>query len=302
MGFKGYPKIYHVDNEECDGLFEGAVVIQEKYDGSNIRWKVEEDGTLLVGGHFWTEDERPDLMQKYTSEKKEKINSYWLAREFIRKKIQQADADPVIYMGKVFFGEFIGKVNRLRIDYGVDIDVILYDIWDEGSERFDDAPWVNLQGKLMGFRTPKVYAGRDWEDALKDIKERKREGVVIKNYEKQIFGKVVLEQFKETMSQQFKSNRTDFEWMLAEETVTQARVRKWMEKGRTEYGMSWNHQMIPYLLENVYRDVILEQLATFVLQMKKCKVMDFWVLRKQVVKRTVSTFEEILAVRRLEGQ
>jgi len=277
--FPKYPKIHGIGHVECDGLFDGEVIIQEKYDGSNVRWMVE-DGNLIVGSRNIDMLENPKMF-------KEKPWSNLV--EYLQDRID------LIAEGFVYYGEFIGSINKLRIDYETVIDVVLFDVLDKTSGKFLDYDSVFIIAAQTGFNLVKTYDIQDWKECLEDVKSRKREGIVIKNYDNQIFGKQVLDEFREiSRIKKVKSKNEKYgqEESFVESFLTYPRISKMIELGM-ENGLSLDNTMIPFVIKSLFKDIIIEELPTAVIN-KKVDSLNFKVLRKLISMTGVKMFKELL--------
>ena len=75
-----YPKIYRLGNRWVEGILDGEVIIQEKYDGSNFRIRRRGNGSLEWGTRHVNMSTNPFAIQARDSiaELMEKVPTNWI--------------------------------------------------------------------------------------------------------------------------------------------------------------------------------------------------------------------------------
>lgn len=281
-----YPKIKRYDSDECEGLLDGEIIIQDKDDGSNIGFRVK-NGKLIFRAREWVSEDRPELASS---------KPFKQAKEFLELRIDK------LAEGFIYYGELIGKINPHRIVYDVDIDIIVFDIFDPDFKRFLDPDECEVMASLSNLKYTHCFeTGIEIDEAIKDIEKRGMEGIVIKNYERQMFGKLVVQKFKEKVSAKFVNKGDGIERVFVEETVTFPRIEKLMFKAHEE-GTAWDNRMKRAVLIRIYEDIIREELVDFVLKKGgKLRTFNFKLMKQHMVDKSVVLVDEVLAARRLNA-
>lgn len=246
---KGYPKIIHFGSRGTEELFKSDVVVQEKIDGSQFRF-VKLDGKL----HFFSRG----------GEKQEKDGLFGPAMTAV-----EAIADGLTE-GLVVCGEAVAKpkhniVAYCRVPAG---NVAVFDVYDLHYERWWAPDDVQALAAYHGLETVETFfQGRlesveqlkQWQEgtsALGGVKE----GIVIKNYEKEIFVKLVAEQFLEIKGApkgpKPKAEGFDaFLETLANKYGGEARRHKAYQHLRDEGLLDFSTKDIGLLIKEIYKDI-----------------------------------------------
>ena len=119
------------------------------------------------------------------------------------------------------------------------------------------------------------------------------EGIFLKNYEKQIFSKIVLPSFKEENRKVFgdsekKSSTSD---KIAEQFCTSARIRKGIYKLRDEYNIDVDMPMMKWLPLEVYEDMLQENVIAI---SKKYQDVNFGKLRSVVSSKCAHELKAVI--------
>lgn len=215
---RSYPKIYALGHKLIRDIFEGPVVVQEKIDGSQFSFGVQ-DGVLICrsrGAEVWRGrvlGPQEGLEEVLGSDVVPMIDN-----TLFKGAVHTAYnlfRDGKLVEGWVYRGEVISRPRHNTLEYGRVPEgyVILFDV-DTGLEERVSGPLSLLEiGNGLGLEVVPCLAEGVWEnfDQFQELLEResclgkvKIEGVVVKNYNrfntmdgKMLMGKYVSEVFKE---------------------------------------------------------------------------------------------------------
>ena len=313
---KKYPKLRYPNHEDAEGLLdnpEHRVVVQEKLDGANFRFTVDDDGAILWG-------------TRNTMQPKEIEESNKAFRHAVRYLYRTIDFEALEQDGisdsLVFYGE---SMHKHSLDYdawegkhpelGSDMpNVIIFDVWCDADKRWlghtemeevcaavgletapvlfegtvDGLPLDELKAAESAYRTPQKDADNDFD--LRGLAE----GVVIKNQDADVMAKLVHPQFKEKNAIAFndpkkaKREGAGDGAVFVASYVTDARIAKHAHKliDQGHYG-SICMEMMERLPKAVLRDVMEEEGWDII-----CNEIDLTVeakeyIRKQTCKKCV---------------
>jgi len=182
---------------EVKALLSGNTVIEEKVDGGVVGIAWNGDRHLAIGKHS---------MINYSDNSKKFYGlNNWIYQNY--EKIQK------IPLGWVIYGEWLRASHNIFYDMLEDFFYV-FDIWD-GYRYLDVQNRSEFLHKLGFSEIPLIYSGTDLdvEDILRiadglSINNKSRlssaetiEGIVIKNYEKQLYGKYVRREFMESLEE-----------------------------------------------------------------------------------------------------
>lgn len=219
-----YPKIRPLGHEDTDGILSmGTVVILEKIDGANFRWKLHENGNLLFGS-------RKTLFKEHGEPAPfDRINKSF--RPAVQEVKDTVDIDVLRDIltdtGSLwFFGESLHKHtlnydawNGRHPDIESEIPNYLgFDVYAEEDSRFlSHSEVVDIHEKLNLSTVPLINRGDASEFTVESItvpeskyrtpdpdadnefdKKGLAEGVVIKNTDLDLRAKLVADKFEET--------------------------------------------------------------------------------------------------------
>lgn len=289
MGVPKYPKIRRVGHEKTKGILDDPtdfVVIQEKVDGSNFRFWLE-DGEIRFGSR------RVDYVDEKNYEEWAK------AIEYIKSKVNPED----LREDFIYVGEFI-RPHTVQYDFdsappfvGFDIlnrwtgDVVHYLI---SYAEFDSLglPFVNTY--FVG------EAGLITDVLIEELKKKKsaygaevQEGVVLKNYSRNIFAKSVNPEFLEDFKKKFRDKvkpKMTAEAKVVERFITPARVNKIITRIYEDKG-SVSAENIPQILRDTVNDMLEEEILTIANEMR-IQELNFKKLRKKASKKIMSIVRE----------
>lgn len=257
-----YPEVYQLGHKLVSNVLNGHVLVEEKVDGSQISFGLDEHLKLRIRSKNKEIDiDNPDGMFK-------KAVEYVYANRLWLKP------------GLTYRGEYLQKPKHNTLAYSrVPINyIILFDICD-GLESYLPYSDVKAEAEQLGLEVVPLFAEGVFTEA--DILERKDEwlsresilggtkveGVVIKNYnvftaEKKVaMAKIVRQEFKEQNSSNWKDEHPtsqDIVKRLIETYRTEARWRKAVQHLRDAGELQGEMKDIPLLMKEVSADVLKE--------------------------------------------
>lgn len=277
------PKIKHLHKLDSE-FYNDPIELTEKCDGSNLSVMVEEDQLVF-------RNKSTVLTEQM------KMNNIWKdAVDYLNELHQETPLNE----GIIYFGESMFKHT---IDYGNVDPFIGYAVYDMNKGQFVD-DWFRYFRKLgikypqpiyiePNMKTVLQYAEKKTQIGSRDVK---REGIVLKNYTKQKFGKFVNPEFTEENGRIFGKPKklpkmTDTE-KIVQNFCTPPRVKKQMfrimEEGYTDtVGM----HMMKYLPTMVYKDILEEEILTI---SEKHKEINFKEMRKLISKECSQLMAKIM--------
>jgi len=257
-----YPNVYQLGHKLVSNVLNGYVLVQEKIDGSQISFGIDNLGDLRIRSKNKEIDiEHPDDM-------------FRLAVEWIVKNRSNLQA------GWTYRGEYLQKSKHNTLAYSrVPINhIILFDICD-GVESYLPYSEVKAEAERIGLEVvPLIAEGElteanilarkdEWLSRESILGGTKVEGVVIKNYhvftaEKKVaMAKIVRSEFKEQNSSNWKDEHPtsqDIIQRLIETYRNEARWRKAVQHLRDAGELQGEMKDIPLLMKEVSADVLKE--------------------------------------------
>jgi len=304
--FRKYEKIKRIGVEENQDIFKDEndiILIEEKVDGANTSFFIK-NGNIIFGSRN----------QQITSNEGEDTNinkAFKKSVEYVRELLK--DKDLTLLDGLIVYGETMVK-HTLSYDFENTPHFIAFDIFD-----VDTGKYLLFHEKVKIFEIldlptiPLIFIGNGKElrnttcEELENlfIKQStyapkhnpfKAEGIVIKNYNKQIFAKLVREEFKEANKEVFggskKDAKNDDEVIIAS-YCKNPRIEKQIFKLIDEYGMQLDMSMMKKLPMMVWEDIIEEEGKTILMSKYK---LDIGNIRKLVAKRCVNVLQQMIAI------
>jgi len=256
----GYPKVFAVGHKAIQDLFADPVLIEEKVDGSQFSFMLDEQGILHCRSHHNDLDlDVPDKM-------------FRLAIEVVR------GLSPELHPGWIYRGEYLAKPkhNSLAYDRVPEKNIVIFDI--ETAPQCFLPPIVKLSEAIrLGLEVVPVLA-HDPFDSWEQLRElldttsflggQKIEGIVIKNYEKispltghVLMGKYVSEAFKEVHKKDWKDRNPagkDIKEKIIEAFRTEARWNKAILHLAEQGELENDPRDIGTLLKEINKDVLAE--------------------------------------------
>lgn len=289
MKFIKYPKIKNLGTSETDGIFDGTIVVQSKVDGANFHWWLD-NGELIFGSR-----------NKSIEDKKDPKG--WLGMIPVMKSFN--DNPKLFNPNYQYYGE---SMQKHTITYDEISDVVCYDILNIETGLFLD--WKEAKKEFESICLPFIHVHFEKDSSEITVDEIKEcvqhspykkdgdEGVVIKNYDRQIFAKIVTDDFKEQNRAVFKGNKqpekvTDSTQIIALTYSTEARIEKTIHK-LVDEGTILDMSMIPVLFDSVAEDIFEENAVEIYHTFDK---IDFKHLRGIVAKKCVPVLKRVLLER-----
>lgn len=196
-----YPKVLTLGSAYTENALEGKVVVQEKYDGSQIRWGINQDGIFEVCSR------RRKIPIEQPGQFKKGI-------EYLMEAYEEIKPLPPLIM---FFGEYLQKPkhNVLKYERIPKNHIVLFDALVDGNyvNREDLERWAEVWGIEAAVE---LFRGDATIDILRDLLKGNAsslgkediEGVVIKNYDQQIvLGGVVRPLFTKLVQSKYRERK-----------------------------------------------------------------------------------------------
>jgi hypothetical protein len=203
MNLHSYPKVFAIGHGGIPELFQGPVLVEEKIDGSQFSFGVQ-NGELALrskGAELYADN--PEKMFSLGIETAKRLA-------------------PQLHEGWTYRTEFLQKPkhNTMKYERVPNGHVIIYDV-NTGDEVYLTRREKEDEAARLGLEiTPVLYEGLvDNPETLYNLLNRdsilgggKIEGIVVKNYnqfgrdKKVQMGKFVTEEFKETHSKEWKAD------------------------------------------------------------------------------------------------
>jgi len=255
--FPKYPKIKWIGDEQNRFIFsdpEKFLVVQEKIDGANFRFNVSADGIIFGSRNkVLSDSETNKIWQPYM--------------DYIRKKVEWVFKKPEVldYISElVFYGE---ATIPHSIIYDPTIPpVIIFDAFSKKRGMFINLAEIEGVTKLLKldmvpswmWKVEKLQFLTDKDIPQSNYYPGKAEGIVVKDYNQQVFAKFKTKNFIEVNRKKFgaspKVARDDNE-RLINKYVTNKRIEGMIFKLRDE-GMPIGMAMMKKLPQAVWQDVI----------------------------------------------
>jgi hypothetical protein len=299
MEFEKYHKLKRLGDEENKDIFsypEDEIIIQEKIDGANFRFYIQ-NGKIIFGSRTREIGEEPNG---------DEDKNFRRAIEYVREQINDKDLSK--YEGLIFYGENCVR-HTMAYDWESIPPFLGFDIKTEtGYLHYSNVETIfNELGLEIVPLLDRVYA-KDIELPITDThvpiskyaspssEDQQAEGIVFKNYDKQIFGKYVRDKFKEMNSKVFggspKYNKVDdtdnSEFVF--KYVTNARIEKLILK-EIDNGEKMSMKLMGTLIKNTYLDIIEEEWKDILTSNWK---LDFKKIRKNIAPRVRAVLEQMI--------
>lgn len=288
---KKYMSVVRMGHKTTENVLQPGdpIIIQEKLDGANGSFKLEE-GKVFAFSRNERLTEQNNLQGFYE----------WT---------QTLDAD-LLRSDVVYFGEWLTKH---KINYGdLTKQFFLFDLYDIEKEKYMHVTEVKKEAERLGLRLIPIFYEGEYQ-SLEHLESfigqtalgvKKGEGIVVKNvdyqdvYGKQLFVKLVIDAFKEV--QRIKKpkdpNFQSAEIEAVKSVLTTARVEKWIYKlideGLLQADVSLQDmglilkQLTPRIVEDIVQEEG-EQMASF----------DLKEIRKVMGKQLPALVKEVIEAR-----
>ncbi len=194
MDFRTYPKIKQIGSDEIKDLLttpDDEIVIEEKVDGANFRFMVSSDGRIVFGSR-----------SQSLGDDKQDIGGNW---KRCVEHIKSKSANFLTDMPYIYYGECMVQ-HSIAYDWQRVPPFLGFDILDLTTGKFLNWEARNALFKRMGLdvvphiKTCKASEITKLDDSVipqSSYYPGQAEGLMFKNYGKQMFGKHVTEKFKE---------------------------------------------------------------------------------------------------------
>lgn len=296
---KTYNKIYALGNEENKDIFNDdndIIVIQEKVDGANFRFCYQ-DGKLKFGTRT------QDLVDEQVNK------NFKRAVEFVKERFDKlSDEKKLSLRGLIFFCENMIK-HTIGYNWDITPPVIGYDIYipiyPEGKGVYGSIDNIKECFDLLDIEfipIVKICSAKECKSLMTNLEElvptskyitMKAEGIVFKNYSKQIFAKFVRKEFKEKNEEVFgktkKKASNDEEWMTAV-YCNNFKIEKTILKLLDE-GNKLSMEIMHLLPNRVFEDIFEENWKEII---KLDKTINFKRFKGFVSKRCVEVLKQFM--------
>ena len=294
--FKTYQKILRVGHKDTEGIFDnGIVIVEEKMDGANVRWMLDSENEELRFGSRkveLTHAKDPGQFTRFVEWLKENISVMDLEEDY------------------VYYAEYMIP-HTIQYNWRKTPLILGFDIYDCHAEEFVTLEEAQELFENINVPFVPVIDIRDSSEITLDyldkvIPESKyyngtAEGVVFKNYDKQLFAKLIAEGFKEVNEQVFgkgkkQAMREDPTLYILKKYCPPRRIEKIikkLEKESHEIEMS----LMKILPKTVWEDLLEEEAASI---LNEKVVVDLPRLRKLLTKRCVNVLQRYITMRSLK--
>ena len=297
MTFEKYHKIKILGNEDNDGIFadpDDEIIIEEKLDGGNFRFMHGKNG-LIMGSRT-----------RELDEDNKNSKSFKRCMEFVKERIQLSST--TTNNNYIFYGECMIS-HTMSYDWenippflGFDIKDLesgLYLNYGQKQKLFNmlNLPMVPL---IKVCKASDIKSLSDEDVPLTKYpnpssKNLQAEGIVIKNYKKNLFAKHVRERFREEAKETFGDSlkwarlKGDNEALVAT-YCTNARIDKIIFK-LLDYGNVLDMPLMALLPKEVISDIYEEHWNEI------CHsnwTIDFKEVRKKITRRCLSVLKQMI--------
>lgn len=294
VDFRKYPKIKYLDDEETKDIFaddDDEIIVEEKADGASARFYVK-DGKIFFGSR-----------NKPIGDSDEMIDGNWRRwTEYVKKKVIP-NLDELPRCAVIFYGEAMLR-HTINYDWEKIPPFLGFDVMTVGDGKFvdyDEKVSIFENADLPIVSLIKRVKAKELRDAKLDddfvpksqYYDGWAEGVVFKNYKKQIFGKMVTAKFKETNKKIWGTSKkfaeTNNEAVVAT-YCTNPRIDKCIFK-LIDDGHKLELSMMSHLPKMVYTDIFEENWRDICLSQWS---VNFKEIRKLVNKRCFEVLKQVI--------
>lgn len=290
MEFIKYPKIKRLGHEDTRGIWDGHTVVTEKIDGANFRFAFDPG----VGIRWGTRN------VDYTTV----LPENWPKRFEKQWKWVLENRD-VLQPGYIYFAEAVIP-HSIQYDWErFEAPLIGFDVWDMNTGTWVPYPENRRMFDAIGLPFVPVVAEFDGVPDVGDFEklipksqfyDGIAEGVVIKNYEKGVFAKVVSEKFKEVNRSVFGKSKKEIKdetekWF--EYLFSPRRIEKVID-GLLDEGRNLDMRLMKDLIYRTMQDAAEEEAYEL---FKRADTVDFRKMRKMLSKRCQNILQRRMAMR-----
>lgn len=279
-----YTKIRHLGDKETLGLLteKGKVVVQSKIDGANFMFWVDNSGLL----HFGKRSSELSLKESYD---RTKIKEHaWKAVPVVQEKFNECSERFKTTL--LYYGE---SMQTHTLHYNDDMSGFIgFDVYSLETMEFLDWKIAKQEFENLGLPFINVHIEKEAKDISIDelnklitkspYRNDGDEGIVIKRYDmkniygRPLFGKIVLDDFKEKNRQKFvgvKNVNTD-EVAIVNLYGTEARIVKIIHKLHDD-GYEIEMPLMKLLFKEVTKDILEEEILTIYEEQKSINFKTF---------------------------
>lgn len=295
-----YPKIRELGHSENAGILHQGdeMVVEEKLDGSNFRFCLTKDG-IEFGS-------RTQLIAKGDLLVGENSKMFFPAINYVNKNVNHSE----LVDGYIYFGECCIP-HTIQYDWNKIPPLVGFDIFD-----LDTGFFLSYEEKVNHFKTigvicvPLVVKGAWGELNEKDLKVPPSEyyngiaeGIVIKNYAKQLFAKIRTDEFKEKNKEVFGGGpKVDRKQLASEYFIkrycTNARIEKCIHK-LVDDGNELDMAMMPLLYKIVYKDIWEEEWEEIIFSGTELNLPE---IIKMIASRCAGVLKQVIMRRALQNE
>lgn len=293
-----FPKIRRFGSDEVEGILQGTVYVQEKVDGANCSFYINEEGTLSIASRN-RELQRGDKCL---------IGNDFRGLMAYTKFHKEIEAMCRKYPEGIFYGEWC-VYHTLKYHEGVTEQVWFYDIYSTADHKFCDnkiackifeEEGVKFIPIIATLENPKIEDLDQFMHVNQFQAHPDQEGIVIKNpefvnrYGRTQWAKRLNEAFHEKKVEVWgeDAHKLDTEEKICYNYVTLGRIKKILNKIEDE-GKSIAVERTGELLGRVYNDIVTEEIWD-ILKKYKNPTIDFKKLNNLIVNETKRIFFNIL--------
>lgn len=308
---KKFPKLRRIGHPETDGLFDerGNIVIQEKMDGANFRFRLNEEFELTFGSRNESYENRPE---------EDIPKNFRPTIEHVRENI---DMDALLKIVDDFgpvtiYGESMHP-HTLEYDWEEVPQFLGFDIWNEDNESWyspvfaldlieeiglDPAPLYGIPGLGTIIPVDEFDIG-EWEEPESHYRDGLAEGIVLRNTLTRARAKFVTEEFAEKHGSvkpgTAPEGLSDAKKMAHRYTgPDNRRIRKQVTKLVEDKGYDLEMELMPELGPGVVEDIAVEEADEFIMENW---TVDFHQFRKEVNQQCVDTIKDMMTERLQEA-
>ena len=250
--FIKYPKIKILGDRENEGILDGHIIIEEKVDCANFRTMLTKDKFIMGSRGRELRDSGEKQFTRCMVHVRERLN----ANPDVLKNIYDK------YGSIILFGEAIIR-HTIGYDFERMPPFLGFDVYVVSKHTFLDREDKVRIFNNIGLEPIKLlYDGLYTDESLLKIPQSVyynglAEGVVIKNYEKQMMCKIVDDLFKEKNRETFGGSKkfaTDGNEEFIAIYCTNARIEKMIFK-MIDDGMELGMPLMGNLFKLVYKDI-----------------------------------------------
>lgn len=291
--FKTYKKLKRLEDLELKDLFidkDDGIVVQEKIDGANFRFYIVK-GKVIFGS------------RNLVLEELERPKGFNRVIEFVMGKLKNVDLNK--YNGMLFYGEACIR-HTLTYNWETIPPFLGFDIYKDGEYlSYEEVERIYTELGLTTVPLLSITPAGDIPLPITDDfvpiskyspevdKDMKCEGVVFKNYSKQLFGKYVRDSFKEVNKDVFGKNKKDIkndEDAFILKYCTNARIEKIILK-EIDAGEQLSMKLMGTLIKKTYVDIIEEEWYDILTSNWTISFKD---VRKKVTHRVKSVLQQLI--------